>query len=117
MTIERRFFTPPLGEVIAKADSAGPTEVFSANKDKDAKIDLALERLDQGVEQFLDDPSSYFRVMAKFHKHSLANTLMIFAQRPDATHVAGYRQWQEKFGRQVVKRPDDVPAGEWGIKI
>lgn len=78
MTIERRFFTPPLGEVIAKADSAEPIEIFSANKDKDAKIDLALERLDQGVEQFLDDPSSYFRVMAKFHKHSLANTLMIF---------------------------------------
>lgn len=110
MTIERRFFKPPPSEVIAKADNATPTEIFSAKDDKDAKMDLALERLDQGVERLLEDPAGYFRTMARFHKYSLANQLMIFAQRPDATQVAGYRQWQEKFGRQVQK-------GEQGIKI
>jgi len=29
-----------------------------------------------------------------FHQYSLNNVLLILAQRPDATMVAGYRQWQ-----------------------
>ncbi|SDL93152.1 ArdC-like ssDNA-binding domain-containing protein [Microbacterium azadirachtae] len=44
-----------------------------------------------------------------FHQYSLNNVLLILAQRPDATMVAGYRQWQNK-GRQVRK-------GETGIRI
>ena len=44
-----------------------------------------------------------------FHTYSLNNVLLILAQRPDASHVAGFRQWQAK-GRQVRK-------GEKGIKI
>lgn len=44
-----------------------------------------------------------------FHHYSLNNLLLIFAQNPDATHVAGYRTWQ-KLGRQVRK-------GEHGIRI
>lgn len=63
----------------------------------------ALARLDAGVEALLEDPQSYFRVMARFPTFSLANMMMIFARDRDATQVAGYRQWQEKFGRQVQK--------------
>ncbi|SEB08722.1 ArdC-like ssDNA-binding domain-containing protein [Leifsonia sp. 21MFCrub1.1] len=37
-----------------------------------------------------------------FHQYSLNNLLLILAQNPDATMVAGYRQWQAK-GRQVRK--------------
>ena len=44
-----------------------------------------------------------------FHNFSLNNLLLILAQNPDATMVAGYRQWQTK-GRQVRK-------GETSIKI
>lgn len=44
-----------------------------------------------------------------FHQYSLNNLLLILAQRPDATAVAGYRAWQAK-GRQVR-------AGEHGIHI
>ena len=44
-----------------------------------------------------------------FHRYSLGNLLLIFAQRPEATHVAGYRTWQ-KLNRQVRK-------GERGIRI
>ena len=39
--------------------------------------------------------------MAKFHHYSFNNSLLIWAQRPDATAVAGYRAWQTKFGRTV----------------
>ncbi|MGN7797661.1 ArdC family protein [Leifsonia sp. 22587] len=44
-----------------------------------------------------------------FHTYSLNNLLLILAQNPDATIVAGFRQWQAK-GRQVRK-------GEHSIKI
>ena len=44
-----------------------------------------------------------------FHSYSLNNVLLILAQRPDATAVAGFRQWQAK-GRQVRK-------GEKSLKI
>jgi antirestriction protein ArdC len=47
--------------------------------------------------------------MSRFSKYSLANQFLIFAQRPDATHVCGYRAWN-KAGYQVRK-------GEHGIAI
>ena len=39
-----------------------------------------------------------------------SRTRIIAMQRPDATLVAGYRAWQDKFGRQVRK-------GERGMRI
>lgn len=48
-------------------------------------------------------------LMSRFSKYSLANQILIFAQRPDATHVCGYRAWN-KAGYQVRK-------GEHGIAI
>ena len=47
--------------------------------------------------------------MSRFTKYSLANQMLIFAQRPDATCVKGYRAWN-KAGYQVRK-------GEHGIAI
>ena len=41
--------------------------------------------------------------MAKFHKYSFNNTLLIAMQNPDATLVAGYNAWQRKFHRHVKK--------------
>jgi hypothetical protein len=48
-------------------------------------------------------------VAARFHSYSPNNVLLIAAQRPDATRVAGYRAWAQ-LGRQVRK-------GEHGISI
>ena len=47
--------------------------------------------------------------MSRFTRYSLSNQLLIFAQRPTATHVLGYRSWL-KAGYQVRK-------GEKGIAI
>lgn len=44
-----------------------------------------------------------------FHRYSINNLFLILAQNPEATHVAGYRTWQN-LGRQVRK-------GEHGIRI
>jgi antirestriction protein ArdC len=48
-------------------------------------------------------------MLAKFHTYSWGNCLLIFSQRPDATHVAGFHAWL-KLGRHVRK-------GEKGIFI
>jgi antirestriction protein ArdC len=48
-------------------------------------------------------------VATRFHTYSPNNVLLISAQRPDATRVAGYRAWTA-LGRQVRK-------GEHGIAI
>ncbi len=36
--------------------------------------------------------------------------MLIYMQRPDATHVAGFNKWRDQFGRNVLK-------GEKGIRI
>ena len=47
--------------------------------------------------------------MAKFHRYSFGNCLLIAMQRPNATQVAGFKAWN-RFGRHVRK-------GEKGIMI
>lgn len=51
----------------------------------------------------------YLEFAGSFHNYSMNNAMLIFAQHPTATQVAGYNQWFEK-GRQVRK-------GEKAIKI
>ena len=53
--------------------------------------------------------SDWLKTAARFHHYSFRNTVAIWAQRPEATQVAGYRVWQS-MGRQVRK-------GERGIEI
>ena len=53
--------------------------------------------------------TAYLEVMARFHNYSFRNSWLILLQRPTATRVAGFRQW-EKLGRNVKK-------GEKGIGI
>lgn len=48
--------------------------------------------------------------MSRFHRYSLNNIMLIHAQRPDATLVAGFNKWKNSFGRHVKR-------GEKGIQI
>ena len=70
-----------------------------------------LKSLETGVENIFtgDKYAQYLQTMSKFHRYSFNNTLLIAMQRPDATLVTGYRNWQT-MGRQVKK-------GEKGITI
>ncbi len=52
----------------------------------------------------------YLKVMARFPTYSVRNTILIYAQKPEATFVAGYQTWQRLFSRHVKK-------GERGIRI
>lgn len=57
------------------------------------------------IEQILDSErfKDYIATMARFHKYSFHNQMLISLQKPDATRVAGYVTWQKEFGRQVKK--------------
>lgn len=52
---------------------------------------------------------TYLKFARSFHAYSFNNQMLIWAQKPAATHVAGFTQWKEK-GRQVRK-------GEQAVKI
>jgi antirestriction protein ArdC len=71
----------------------------------------ARERLAEAVARMADSEgfATWLRARAAFHDYSFSNVCLIVSQRPDATHVAGYRTWL-KLGRHVCK-------GERSIKI
>ena len=72
-------------------------------KEQDEKIKELTEKLHEGIQELYqsDKYRDYLRTMAKFTNYSFNNTILIWAQRPDASAVAGYRAWQTKFGRTV----------------
>ncbi|MGN5247106.1 ArdC-like ssDNA-binding domain-containing protein (plasmid) [Lactiplantibacillus plantarum] len=43
----------------------------------------------------------YLNTLAKFHHYSARNIDLIYAQNPQATQVAGFKQWQTAFNRTV----------------
>ena len=43
----------------------------------------------------------YLNTLAKFHHYSTRNIDLIYAQNPQATQVAGFKQWQTAFNRTV----------------
>lgn len=74
-------------------------------------MDSIMQNLKTGVSELFTSEryQEYLKTMSKFHNYSFNNTLLIAMQRPDATLVTGYRNWQS-MGRQVKK-------GEKGITI
>lgn len=74
-------------------------------------IDSIMQSLESGVEELFTSNryQEFLKTMAKFHNYSFNNTLLIAMQRPDATLVTSYKNWQS-MGRQVMK-------GEKGITI
>ena len=70
------------------------------------------DSIEVGIKELFESDrfKEYLRVMGKFHKYSLNNTVLIHMQRPDATRVAGFTRWKEQFNR-------DVKRGERGIRI
>ncbi len=75
------------------------------------KLAALHEQISDGVAALVeaDGWRAMLDTAAKFHSYSLGNLLLIGAQAPQATRVAGFRTWQS-LGRQVRK-------GERGIAI
>src|SRR4029077_20951551 len=75
-----------------------------------ALSETAITRLMDAVERGQSDAlKTYLSVMSRFHKYSWGNCLLIYGQRPDATHVAGFHAWLKL--RRFVRK------GEKGIVI
>lgn len=57
-----------------------------------------------------DQFKKYLNTLAKFHRYSARNIDLIYVQNPQATQVAGFKQWQTAFNRTVNR-------GEKAIRI
>ena len=70
------------------------------------------EKLEQGIKEVFesDKYKEYLNTMSKFYNYSFNNTMLIAMQKPDATLIAGFNAWKDKFDRHVLK-------GEKGIRI
>ena len=79
------------------------------NKDRMREI---VDSIENGIKELFesDKYQQYLSTMSRFHRYSVNNTMLIYMQRPDATHVAGFNKWRDQFGRNVLK-------GEKGIRI
>lgn len=70
----------------------------------------ALAKLAAALESGQSDAlKNYLATLARFHRYSWGNCLLIYSQRPNATHVAGFHGWLKL--RRYVKK------GEKGIVI
>ena len=87
-----------------------PTEIDQKLKEVNEIVKNGFEKLvGEVTEGHTENYLEYLKFVSRFHKYSQFNQMLIFAQKPDATLVAGYRTWQD-MGHQVN-------AGEKGIKI
>jgi hypothetical protein len=76
-----------------------------------AEVENRIERLASLTSDAMKSEAmkAYLETVAKFHRYSFYNQLLIAFQKPEASRVAGYNGWR-KVGRQVRR-------GEKGIAI
>ncbi len=69
------------------------------------QLQLAFQMIEDGVKQVRNSDAyqRYLKVMSKFHDYSVCNSLLIYAQCPHASYIAGYRAWQNLFKRYVIR--------------
>jgi DNA primase len=91
--------------------AADPIDTAGRDTARAAKLEALHATLAEKIAAIRDgaDWRNWLRVAAKFHAYSFNNQILIAAQQPDATEVAGYSAWKA-LGRQVNK-------GEQGIQI
>lgn len=98
---------------VARTTSRGPGgyDREEAEAARQATLEKMHTQLAEQVASLasMDAWTSWLTFANSFHQYSFNNTLMIWAQKSDATMVAGYRAWQAK-GRQVRR-------GETSIKV
>jgi Antirestriction protein len=78
----------------------------------DEKVNELMEQLEKGIKTAMDSEryKAFLRIQSQFHNYSFNNAMLIYLQRPDASKVAGFQTWKNKFERNVLR-------GEKGISI
>lgn len=76
------------------------------------RLQEITESIEQGIKDLFasDRYEEYLRTMSRFHNYSANNVMLIHMQMPNATYVAGFNKWRDRFGRSVKR-------GERGIQI
>jgi antirestriction protein ArdC len=85
--------------------------ITRSTEERQAQAESLHASIVEQVQQLADSGQwrAFLKFARSFHNYSLNNVLLILSQNPDATMVAGFRQWQDR-GRQVRR-------GEKSIKI
>jgi len=83
-----------------------------AKKSSKERLKEITDSIEAGVRDVFESGKyeTYLRTMSRFHRYSFNNTMLIYMQKPDATHVASFTKWKDDFKRHVKR-------GERGIKI
>lgn len=86
--------------------------IMADERTEKQKVQEITDKLEEGLKELFESEKykTYLSIMSKFHNYSFNNTLLIAMQRPEATLVAGYKEWQKNFERHVNK-------GEKAIRI
>ena len=89
--------------------TAPSSEEKKTNKQRLKEITDSIET---GIKALFesDKYKEYLQTMSRFHRYSVNNQMLIYMQKPAATHVASFSKWRDQFGRNVKR-------GEKGIKI
>ncbi len=92
----------------------GNTKEYNKEKYKKERAEKVKEfsnKIEEGIKGVFESSEykRFLKVMSKFHKYSVNNTVAILMQKPEATMVAGFKKWNE------VNR--NVKKGEKGIQI
>lgn len=84
----------------AKSDSKSLSDILKA-KDTHA----LTAHMKAGVKEYLnsDTYKNYLDVVSKFHRYSSKNIRLLLSQNHNISMVASYKDWKEKFERQVSK--------------
>lgn len=96
---------------MATARAASGYDRDAAQAARQATLEVMHTQLAERVVSLdsMEGWGAWLRFAKSFHRYSFNNTVLIWAQRPDATLIAGYRAWQAN-GRQVLR-------GETAIKV
>jgi len=88
-----------LAEFIMDADNVSRKDLLSQ------KIEKYINTLTSDLDQTSSSAEiqNFFAFQSKIKNRSFYNTMLIYLQNRNATHVEGFRTWQEKFGRKVKK--------------
>jgi len=82
-----------------------------ATEEQKQKVEALRKRLQENVVRIQNSAEfrNFLIAMSRFHNYSWNNQMLIWIQKPGASHVAGYRTWED-LGRHVK-------LGEQGIAI
>ncbi len=87
-------------------------EESQAAYNHEERVKEIIQQLEDGIKDMFTSKKymGYLNTMSKFHGYSLNNTILIAAQNPHASLVAGFKSWEKNFDRHVKR-------GEKAIKI